>query len=176
MSTFSDTTPFPGPFSTVDNPRMEFVMEVRLTFPEVYSMAPVPAGGMRSAVLVQGGTFEGPLIKGRAIPGSGGDYAYFRPDDVAVFDARYLLEEDDGTIILLNNKGFLWGRKPDTMARLRDWAFNGGDPVAHDEYYLRGNPTFECPVGKHDWLTKHVFVGVGERRSDGNLLRYYALV
>lgn len=176
MSTFSDTTPFPGPFSTVDNPRMEFVMEVRLTFPEVYSMAPVPAGGMRSAVLVQGGTFEGPLIKGRAIPGSGGDYAYFRPDDVAVFDARYLLEEDDGTIILLNNKGFLWGRKPDTMARLRDWAFNGGDPVAHDEYYLRGNPTFECPVGKHDWLTKHVFIGVGERRSDGNLLRYYALV
>ena len=41
---------------------------------------------------------------------------------------------------------------------------------------LRGNPTFECAVGKHDWLTRHVFVGVGERRSDGNLLRYYALV
>jgi hypothetical protein len=110
------------------------------------------------------------------VPGSGGDYAYFRPDDVAVFDARYLLEEDDGTIILLNNKGFLWGRKPDTMARLRDWAFNNGQPVPHDEYYLRGNPTFECPIGKHDWLTKHVFIGVGERRSDGNLLRYYALV
>jgi len=176
LSTFSDTTPFPGPFSTVDNPRMEFVMEVRLTFPEVYSMAPVPAGGMRSAVLVQGGTFEGPLIKGRAIPGSGGDYAYFRPDDVAVFDARYLLEEDDGTIILLNNKGFLWGRKPDTMARLRDWAFKGGQPVPHDEDYLRSSTSFECPVGKHDWLTKHVFIGVGERRSDGNLLRYYALV
>ena len=40
----------------------------------------------------------------------------------------------------------------------------------------RGTPTFEVPTGKHDWLTKHVFVGVGERRSDGNLLRYYALV
>jgi hypothetical protein len=118
MADFNDTTPFEGPFSVLDNPRLEFVMEVRLTFPEAYSMAPVPAGGMRSAVLVQGGTFEGPLLKGRAIPGSGGDYAYFRPDDVAVFDARYLLEEDDGTVILLNNKGFLWGRKPDTMARL----------------------------------------------------------
>ena len=176
MTTFSDTTPFTAPFSELDNPRLEFVMEVRLTFPEVYTMAPHPFGGMRSAVLVKGGTFEGPNIKGRAVPGSGGDYAYFRPDDVAVFDARYLLEEDDGTIILLNNKGFLWGRKPDTMARLRDWAFNDGEPVPHEDYYLRGNPTFECAVGKHDWLTKHVFIGVGERKSDGNLLRYYALV
>ena len=87
-----------------------------------------------------------------------------------------LLEEDDGTLILLTNKGYLWGRKPDTMQRLRDWAFAGGTPVGHEEYYLRGNPTFEVPNGKHDWLTKHVFVGVGERRSDGNLLRYYALV
>ena len=66
--------------------------------------------------------------------------------------------------------------RPDTMSRLRDWAFAGGAPVGHEEYYLRGNPTFEVPTGKHDWLTKHVFIGVGERRSDGNLLRYYALV
>ena len=156
---FSDTTPFAGPFSTIDNPRLEFVMEVRLTFPEVYTLANVPSGGNRSAVLVSGGTFEGPLLKGRAVPGSGGDYAYFRPDDVAVFDARYLR-----------------GRQPDTMTRLRDWAFKGGAPVGHEEYYLRGNPTFEVPTGKHDWLTKHVFIGVGERRSDCNLLRYYALV
>ena len=129
MPEFNDTTPFTPPFSDIDNPRLEFAMEVRLTFPEVYTMAPHPNGGMRSAVLVKGGTFEGPRLKGRAIPGSGGDYAYFRPDDVAVFDARYLLEEDDGTVILLNNRGFLWGRKPDTMQRLRDWAFKGGDPV-----------------------------------------------
>ena len=101
---FNDTTPFAAPFSELDNPRLEFVMEVRLTFPEVYTIAPHPFGGMRSAVLVKGGTFEGPNLKGRAVPGSGGDYAYFRPDDVAVFDARYLLEEEDGTIILLNNK------------------------------------------------------------------------
>ena len=176
MPEFNDSTPFSGPYSTLDNPRLEFVMEVRLTFPEVYTLANVPSGGMRSAVLVSGGRFTGPLLNGREVPGSGGDYAYFRPDDVAVFDARYLLEEDDGTLILLTNKGFLWGRKPDTMQRLRDWAFSGGAEVGHEEYYLRGNPTFEVPTGKHDWLTKHVFIGVGERRSDGNLLRYYALV
>lgn len=172
----STNGPFTPPFSTFDNPRLEFVMEVRLTFPETYTMVNVPRGGNRSAVLVESGTFEGPALKGRAVPGSGGDYAYFRPDDVACFDARYLLEEDDGTIILLNNRGFLWGRKPDTMTRLRDWAFNDGELVDNQEYYLRGNPSFECPIGRHDWLTKHVFVGVGERRADGNVLRYYALV
>lgn len=164
------------PFSAMDNPRLEFALEVRLTFPNAYMIANTPWGGNRSAVLVESGTFEGPEIKGRAVPGSGGDYAYFRPDGVACFDARYLLEEDDGTLIMLYNKGHLWGRKPDTMERLRKWAFEGGEPVEHDEYYLRGNPSFECPTGKHDWLTKHVFIGIGERKPDGNLLRYYALV
>lgn len=176
MSNFSDTTPFTAPFSTIDNPRLEMVMEVRLDFPQAYSMVPLPGGGMRTAVLVQEGTFEGPLLKGRAIPGSGGDYAYWRGDDVACLDARYLLQEDDGTTIMLMNKGFLWGRQPDTMQRIRDWAFNGGAPVDHSEYYLRSQTTFECAAGKHDWLTKHVFIGVGERRTEGNRLRYYALV
>jgi len=173
---FNDTTPFAAPFSELDNPRLEFAMEVRLTFPEVFTISPHPNGGMRSAVLVSGGTFDGPKLRGRAIPGSGGDYAYFRPDDVAVFDARYMLEEDDGTLILLYNKGFLWGREPSVMQRLRDWAFAGGPAVPHEEYYLRANPTFECPIGQHDWLTKHVFIGVGERLPDGNRFRYYALV
>jgi len=165
-----------GPFSTMDNPRLEFAMEIRLAFPDVQTIPNTPSGGMRSAVYVREGTFEGPALKGKAVPGSGGDYAYFRPDDVAVFDARYMLQEEDGTLILLNNRGFLWGRKPETMQRLRDWAFGDGAPVPHEEYYLRGNPSFETSIGKHDWLTKHVFVGVGERRPDGNRLRYYALV
>jgi len=163
-------------YSTMDNPRLEFAMEVRLAFPRVQMIPNIPAGGSRSAVYVESGTFEGPRLRGKVVPASGGDYAYFRPDDVAVFDARYMLEEEDGSLILLNNRGFLWGRKPDTMQKLRDWAFGGGEPVPHEEYYLRGNPSFETSVGKHDWLTKHVFIGVGERRADGNRLRYYALM
>ncbi len=35
--------------------------------------------------------------------------------------------------------------------------------------------TFEAPIGKHDWLTRHVFIGVGERKPDGNYVKYYAL-
>ena len=162
-------------FSTVVDPRLEFALEVRLVFPRAQHIPNVPSGGVRSAVYVESGTFEGPRLRGKVVPNSGGDYAYFRPDDVGVCDARYMLEEEDGTLILLNNRGFLWERKPGVMERLRQWAFNGGPAVPHDEYYLRANPVFETSVGKHDWLTKHVFIGVGERRPDGNLFRYYAL-
>jgi hypothetical protein len=135
----------------------------------------LPSGGFRSAVYVDEGHFEGPRLKGRAVPNSGGDYALFRPDDTAVFDARYMFEEADGTLIYVQNRGYLWGRQPDTMARLRQWAFEGGAAVPHADYYLRAQPSFETSRGKHDWLTRHVFVGIGERKPDGNLIRYYAL-
>ena len=162
-------------YSTLERPHLEFAFECRLKFTRVMSIPGRPEGGMRSAVLVDEGTFEGPRIRGRAVPNSGGDYAVFGEDDTARFDARYLLEVDDGTIIYMQNRGFLWGRTSDAMARLRAWAFEGGPAVDHGDYYLRGQPTFETPTGKHDWLTRHVFVGVGERKPDGNVLRYYAL-
>ena len=161
--------------STMDRPHLEFAFECRLMFTRVFAIPGLPNGGFRSAVLVDEGQFEGPRLKGRAVPNSGGDYAHFRDDDVAVFDARYLLEIDDGTLISMQNKGFLWGRTPDAMGRLRAWAFDGGPAVAHADYYLRAQPTFEVPKGPHEWLTRHVFVGVGERRPDGNFVRYYAL-
>jgi len=161
--------------STMDRPHLEFAFACRLMFTRVFAVPNVHNGGFRSAVLVDDGHFEGPTLKGRAIANSGGDYAHFRDDDTAVFDARYLLEVDDGTVIYMQNRGYLWGRTPDAMARLRAWAFEGGAPVDHADYYLRAQPTFETPKGKHDWLTRHVFIGVGERMPDGNFVRYYAV-
>lgn len=162
-------------YSTLEKPHLEFAFECRLMFTRVFQIPDVPNGGMRTAVLVDEGRFEGPSLSGRAIPNSGGDYAHFRDNDTGVFDARYLLECDDGTIILMQNRGYIWGRKPDAMQRLREWAFEGGPPVDHGDYYLRAQPTFETTQGKHDWLNRHVFIGVGERRADGNFVRYFAL-
>ena len=161
--------------STMERPHLEFAFECRLQFTRVFAVPNVHNGGFRSAVLVNGGEFQGPYFKGHTIPNSGGDYAHFRDDDTAVFDARYLLEMDDGTVIYMQNRGYLWGRKPDAMARLRAWAFEGGDAVPHEDYYLRAQPTFETPKGKYDWMTRHVFIGVGERKPDGNFVRYYAV-
>jgi hypothetical protein len=155
---------------------LEFAFEVRLRFTRVQNIAAMPTGAGRGAVYVDSGEFEGPHIRGKAVPNSGGDYALFRPDGVLSFDARYMLQEDDGTLILMQNRGFLWGRNPDTMQRLREMAFAGGPTVDPSEYYLRAAPTFEVETGKHDWLTRHVFVGVGERKADGNLVRYFKVL
>lgn len=157
-------------------PRLEFAFEVRLRFTRVQNIASMPTGAGRGAVYVDSGEFSGPYIRGKAVPNSGGDYALFRPDGVLQFDARYMLQEDDGTLILMQNRGYLWGRNPDTMKKLRDMAFAGGPTVDPSEYYLRAAPSFEVEKGRHDWLMRHVFVGLGERKADGNLVRYYKVL
>jgi hypothetical protein len=172
----TETGPFGSARSTLQEPKLEFAFEVRLHFTRVQNIEKMPTGAGRGAVYVDSGEFSGPRLRGKAVPNSGGDYSLFRPDDVLAFDARYMLQEDDGTLILVNNRGYLWGRNADTMDRLRKMAFAGGPTVDPSEYYLRAFPTFEVNVGKHDWLMRYVFVGVGERKADGNLIRYFALM
>lgn len=162
--------------STMTEARLEFVFQVRLFFTRVHQIAATPTGSGRGAVYVDGGTVEGPRLNGTVLPGSGGDWAQFRPDGVLSFDARYMLQANDGALILLRNRGFLWGRTPDVMPRIRAWIFDGGPAVDHAEYYLRSAPTFEVEAGPHDWLMRHVFVGIGERKADGNLIRYHAVL
>ena len=49
-------------FSTLDNPRLEFAFACRLRFTRVQMVPDLPSGGMRSAVYVDDGEFEGPLL------------------------------------------------------------------------------------------------------------------
>lgn len=162
--------------STPDNPKLEFVFEIRLHFTRVQNIHHMPTGAGRGAVYLDSGEIKGPRLNGRAVPNSGGDYALFRPDDVLAFDARYMLEADDGALILMYNRGYLWGRNPDTMQKMHAWVHKTGPAVPANEYYFRNFPTFEVDAGPHDWLMRHVIVGVGHREDDGNRIRYYALL
>ena len=47
--------------------------------------------------------------------------------------------------------------------------------VGFDEYYMRLSPTFDTPIGPHDWLTRHVIVGCGERHAEYSVFHYYVL-
>lgn len=169
------TSPFSG-VSTFDHPKLEYVFEIDLDFTRVQNINNMPTGAGRGAVYLDSGKVSGPYLNGRAVPDSGGDWALFRPDDVLAFDARYMLEEDDGTLILLRNNGYLWGRYPDTIAKIQAWIFDNGPVVPEEEYYLRAFPTFEVEKGRHDWLMRHVIIGIGRRKEHGNILRYYALL
>jgi len=157
-----------------ETPSLELALEVRLHFYPLPKMLDVPAGGSKGVVVVESGTFSGPGLSGTVIPASGGDFATFRADGVVLLDARYMLMEEDGTPIFLYNRGFVWGRDPGVMPRFsRVAAGEAGVRVDPSEYYFRTMTTFDAPQGKHEWLTRHAFVGAGARLKDGNLVRYY---
>jgi len=175
----SSTPPTIHPLTSMlppDTPALEFCFEIKLTFSRIDMLRDLPSGIGRGAVYVDGGTVRGPRLNGRVIEHSGGDWATFRSDDVLETDARYMLEADDGTHILMRNRGFLWGRTPDVLGRIQAWMFQDGDPVDASEFYLRASPSFEVERGPHDWLTKHIFVGIGTRQRNGNTIRYYAVM
>ena len=162
------------PCIPLDHPQLEFAFECRLKFTRVLSCRTSTTAASDPRCWSTKGTFEGPRCADVRCPTRAATTRISRRRHGRV-RRRYLLEVDDGTLIYMQNRGFLWGRAPDAMTRLRAWAFDGGPPVPHEDYYLRAQPTFETPKGKHDWLTRHVFVGVGERRVDCNFVRYYAV-
>jgi hypothetical protein len=151
-------------------PKLEFAMTVTLKLERLYRIQPSLYGSERAGAYIAEGTFDGPDIRGIVLPESGADWPWIRPDGVIDFDARYMLQTDDGAVILLHNRGYRWGSE-ETMRRMREHL-----PVEPDSYYMRVAPKFEAPAGKYDWLAKYVFVGVGEKTPDGNSIHYYKVL
>ena len=157
---------------TLCGPVLEHAFDLRLDFDKRVRFGPICGGGEVGFVAVAGGTVEGPLLNGRVVPYSGGDYAYIRPDGVIEFNAHYLLEASDGTLIYLNNRGY--GQRTRGTGSLHKKRIEPSD----DPYYFRVTPVFRAPLGPHDWLTRTVILGAAERREnpDRTLFRYYAVL
>ncbi|MEP7223200.1 MAG: DUF3237 domain-containing protein [Novosphingobium sp.] len=149
---------------------MEFLMQSRvLVNPVLHDLGNVGGMGNRKMLQIWGGDFDGPKLKGKIIPG-GGDWPLVRPDGVGLVDARYTLETDDGVFINIYNNGYRHAQ-PEALAEL-DAKQSVVNP---DAYYLRTYTRFEAPLGKYDWLAKHVFIGIGERHPEVLFLRYFML-
>ncbi len=123
--------------------------------------------GHRRIVPILGGTFEGPRIKGRVLPGA--DWQIVRPDGVLELEARYALEADDGAIISIVNR-CLRRAAPDVMEKL-----NAGEPVDPELVYFRTTPTFETSAPQHQWLMDSIFLGSGERRASQVVVTFWAV-
>lgn len=150
-------------------PEFEYLMSVRIKLRPKLAWGELPQGGDRYFVEILEGTFDGPRLKGKVLPG-GGDWAHIRPDGVMDFDARYNLQTDDGTLIYLRNRGFRWG-SPEVMARLAR-----REPADPSEYYMRVSPAFDVPRGPYDFLAKHLFFGIGDKIPEGNVIHYFQLL
>jgi len=152
-----------------DTARTEFAFEARVSV-----ATPLVVGqsshGLRRIVPITGGTFEGPSIRGRVVPG-GADWQYVRPDGVLSVEAHYTLQTSDSVLIMVTNRG-IRRAPPAVMARL-----GRGEPVDPSEYYFRTTAEFEAPLGsRYEWLNQSVFVGVAERRPDAAIIRFYRVL
>lgn len=156
----------PHPFT----PQLEFAFTISITLTKPHWVTPPARGDMRAAIHAADGVVEGPLLNGRVIPMSGGDFPLTRPNGVIDFDARYLLEADDGAVIYLENRGYRWAKSPEIAELMRR-----NEPVSHDSYYMRVTPRFDAPDGPHAWMAQHVFVGVAEKIPGANRIHYFVV-
>jgi muconolactone delta-isomerase len=119
------------------------------------------ARGRRRIVALTGGTFTGPVLNGKLLPGASADWQIVLQDGTALGDIRYTLQTDDGDLLYVQSRSVRHG-PADVLARLgRDEEVDAG------EYTFRTATQIETAAADLDWLNKGVFVSVGGRRSGG---------
>lgn len=150
-------------------------LELEYTFTVRASLSPaVVIGngpeGLRRFVPITGGTFTGPLLSGKVVPGSG-DWQVVRADGSLSAEARYTLETPDGVLIAVTNRGIRHA-PPDVMAKL-----TRGEAVPAGSYYFRTSALFEAPVGsEYEWMNRFVFVATAEREPSAAVIHFYRLL
>ena len=157
----------PHPFA----PKFEHAFTISIDLSKPYWVKPTARGETRAAIYAAAGTVEGPRFNGRVIPMSGGDFPLQRPNGVIDFDARYLLEADDGAIVYLENRGYRWPKSEAIGEQMR-----ANEDVAFEKYYMRVTPRFDAPAGPHEWMSQHVFVGVAEKLPGANRIHYFVVL
>jgi hypothetical protein len=136
--------------------RLLYRSEVRIGDP--IEIGPSPTG-IRRTIPITGGTFTGPRMSGRILPG-GADWQILRHDGITEVDARYTLETVDGGRIHVSNRGLRHGPY-DVMKQLA-----AGLPVEPERYYFRTVPVFETGAPSLSWLNGVVAVATGERHPE----------
>ncbi len=149
------------------DPQFDFVAELRAAVGTPMVIGRGPAGERR-IVPILGGRIAGPRLEGEILP-DGADYQLIRADGVAEIEARYTLKLTDGTLVYVVNRG-LRHAAPEDMARLLR-----GEPVPPERVYFRTAPAFETGAPAHAWLTRNLFLGLGERRPDSVQVRIFAV-
>jgi hypothetical protein len=104
--------------------------------------------GLREVIPITGGTVEGPLLKGKVLPG-GADWCLTRGDGVAEIWARYTIALDDGPLVAIINSGL-------------------AHPQTDGSYRGRTVPQFELAPGPYDWLRDSIFIGTLLAHASGD--------
>ena len=159
-----DATQAAGPVASAA-PKLTLAMTLRVQVGPPTELGDVPRGRRRIIPIV-GGTFEGPDVRGKVMPG-GADWQIVRTDGFAELDTRYMLQTDAGKLIYIQNAGMRHA-PPDVTRKLL-----AGEAVDPSLVYFKTVPTFETSAPELQWLTRSIFVGTGERYPNEVVIRVW---
>jgi Protein of unknown function (DUF3237) len=135
------------------------LMTLQVIVQPLQRLGAVPHGA-RVIAPIAGGTFDGPRLRGKVLPG-GGDWTLLRSDGVLELDLRITLETDDGALIYMTSFGFRHG-PADVLAALAR-----GESVDPSTYYFRTAPRFETSAPQYAFLNRLIAVASGDRHATG---------
>jgi len=136
------------------------LMTLQVIVAPLQKLGAVPHGA-RAIAPIAGGTFEGPRLRGKVLPGGGGDWTLLRSDGVLELDLRLTLETDDGALIYMTSFGLRHG-PPEILAALAR-----GESVDPSTYYFRTAPRFETSAPQYAFLNRVIAIASGDRRASG---------
>jgi hypothetical protein len=137
--------------------RLLMMLQVVISPPQKLGAVP---HGTRVIAPITSGTFEGPRLRGKVLPG-GSDWTLSRSDAVLELDLRLTLETDDGALISMTSFGLRHG-PPEVLAALAR-----GESVDPSSYYFRTAPRFETSAPAYAFLNRLLAIASGDRRATG---------
>jgi len=145
----------------------EFLFTLALEI-QVSSLGETPYGNRR-IFHFDGGSFEGPKLKGKVLPGGGGS-SLIRRDEVQEVDVRLSLETEDMHQISMAWKGLRHGPK-EVMDRLYR-----GEIVDPRSYYFRTTPYFETSSEKYGWMNRICAIATGSLGANARTLDVFQVL
>ena len=147
-------------------PRLTRVYRLEATLGQPLDLGDV-AQGRRRIVPQTGGTFTGPELNGKLLPGASADWQIVLSDGTALGDIRYTLQTDAGELLYIQSRGVRHG-SAEVLARL-----GRGEDVDASEYTFRTSTQIETAAPRLDWLNKGIFISVGGRQATGVIYETY---
>jgi hypothetical protein len=148
------------------DPRLTKVYRLEATLAPPLDFGDTARGHRRIAPL-SGGTFTGPELNGKLLPGASADWQMILPDGTALGDIRYTLQTDGGDLLYVQSRSVRHG-SAEVLVRLAR-----GEDVDASEYTFRTSTQIETAAPHLDWLNKGVFISVGGRQSAGVIYETY---
>ena len=158
--------PEPGRPDPLPDPRLTFVYRLEATLGQPLDLGDTTQGHRRIAPLT-GGSFTGPELRGKLLPGASADWQTAMADGTTFGDIRYTLQTEGGDMLYVQSRSIRHG-SAEVLARLAR-----GENVDPGEYTFRTSTRIEAAASHLDWLNKGVFVSVGGRQPAGVVYETY---